>query len=135
MKEQFLDNKEKPKNGWENETAERNEAVTKFLKNYFAQNIEERPHYDSVELQFSGIGPNVFPKIQEGEVPAQEIKVLYEKGKIVQLHAIFVLKDNERYDTTDVYFTGKALQDFLNQEEYHKKLRVRNSLAFLFFLL
>ena len=82
---------------WEDETLERKESISLFVKNYFqGRGTEEQiagkeiKGYDSfTELHFSGANINVNPKIKTGEAEINSIRVYYDGGEIKQIHIVY----------------------------------------------
>jgi|SRR3989344_901596 len=103
------------KDGWQNETKQRNSSCVSFLQKYLNQSEEGGVvHYDSLsELHFSGTNRGVFDKIQEGNGIINEISTLYESGKAVQIHVVFDAEGQGH--NIDVYLKGRALADYLNE--------------------
>jgi hypothetical protein len=100
------------KEGWQEETSIRQQFLRDFLARHYKDPLNERKDYGS-SLHFSGGGGNVNFRDLTGQIV--KIEVLYEQNKPVQIHGI--LREQGR-DTgnTDVYLTGKALEDYLALE-------------------
>ena len=110
-----LENNFEQKEGWQDETAERAESVSLFIKNNAFGSIEKPTKYDGLtELHLSGMNGEVLQKVREGSKTAEKINVLYKDGEIVQIHAIFNSEGKGQY--LDFYIKEKALKDYLSQE-------------------
>ena len=53
-------------------------------------------------------------EVQQGRVVPNKIMVLYQDGKITQIHALFTVQQGH---DLDVYLTRQALEEFLNISE------------------
>ena len=105
-----------PKEGWQNETETRKDSIVSFLRAYFESQSEDKDkkkEYDNIsDLHFSGSNWKVLGKIKKGSATINTIEVLYNDGKVKQIHIVF---DNENTGhNIDVYLENKALEDYLN---------------------
>lgn len=104
------------RDGWNDETQKRRSSVGEFLKGHL-EGFSERPRrrerkrYSSDELHFSGGDTKIMQRVKEGEAP-DKVEVLRQKGRITQIHVIFF---NDKGLNLDVYFTEKALTDYLEK--------------------
>lgn len=102
--------------GWQTETEEHRDQITRFLQAYLAAPREQRQGYDhSTELHFSGNNPTVTHKIAEGAGKIVHVDVFYEGGKPSQIHVVF---DSENAGhNIDAYLSAGALSDYLGEEK------------------
>lgn len=98
--------------GWHDETATREQALKDFVGSHFQNEYKERENYGSA-FHLSGGGGAINYKDLTGQIV--RIEVLYEQGKVTQIHGI-LRAQRESSGNTDVYLTGKALEDFLALE-------------------
>jgi hypothetical protein len=98
--------------GWHEETAIRTQFLKDFLARHFQSDISERKDYGA-GLHFSGGGGNVNYLDISGQVV--KIEALYEQGKVTQIHAM-LREQGKEMGATDVYLTGKALEDYMALE-------------------
>lgn len=98
--------------GWNDETSERAESLQTFLAK--ALRRRGRESHDTTELHFSGASP-IFQDVQKGTARPSSVRVQYQSGKPVQVHAYY-LKDERGGQNLDVYLTKRALEDFLMEE-------------------
>lgn len=98
--------------GWQVETSSRQQSLRDFLATYFSTD-HDRSGTD-VGLHLSSGGGNVNFRDITGQVV--RINVLYENGKVAQVHAE-LREQGREMGATDVYLTGKILDDYLDLEE------------------
>lgn len=111
------------KRKWINETSHHSDSIIKFIKEYFINKFagnqisgKRTKDYDSfTELHFSGSNNNVMARIQKGEMGPKRINVFYDGNKAAQMHVLF--DSNGQGHNIDVYLSGKALEDYLNEKE------------------
>lgn len=111
------------KQGWIDETSEHGGSIIKFIKKYFINKFagnrisdKKTKDYDSfTELHFSGSNINVMARIQKEEIEPKIVKVFYDGNKAAQMHVLF--DSNGQGHNIDVYLSGKALEDYLNEKE------------------
>jgi hypothetical protein len=96
--------------GWKNEIEERRDGVANFLQQ----------RYNSLRklsgFEVSGGSPNLINQITNGVISPKEVNVLYNQGKIEQIHIVFVSGDNNT-QSVDIYLEDQALEGFLSNLE------------------
>ena len=109
MQEQITEqSSEQKQNGWEDETNKYAELARKFLKENWNN------FYQDDGLEFSGGGVEVMGNVQQGSVIPDKVTVLYEDGKIMQIHILF---ETQYGHDLDAYLTRRALEEFLKNPE------------------
>jgi len=102
---------EDEKSGWVNEP-ERAQSVAKFVQDTWQETVDgtaDKKRYDSItEFHFSGYGGI-------GDKAIGGVETLYENGAPIQIHAFF--GDVKKEGLVDVYLQGRALADYLSDEE------------------
>ena len=106
-----ISQKQEIQNGWNEVTDAHAASVAKFVsENGFW--TPEKPlkygHLSGSEIEFSG-GSKKKDEIVSGRLMPSEVKIYYENGQPIKLHAYF--------DGLDVLITGKAFHDYLDQVE------------------
>ena len=97
--------------GWQDETVNRKESILKFLKEYVSKAFDEREKYTSIELQVSGSMKGLLEEDIDEKIT---IKCLYQSEKIDKI-AVSLQDSKGHYH--DIHLTGKALEDYLSENE------------------
>ena len=99
---------EQKQNGWENETEKYAEMSRIFLKENW------KNFHQNDGLEFSGGGIKIMDRVQQGSIVPNKVAVLYEDGKITQIHILF---ETQQGHDLDAYLTGQVLEEFLKKLE------------------
>lgn len=102
----------KPRERWENETAERGSAVVEFLKNYRNSRIDDKKdRYDEfLDLHCSGGSWEVLTKVSHGDAKLIAVEVFYKDDKLEKIKVLF---DGEGEGNVEFSIMRRALQDLL----------------------
>jgi hypothetical protein len=95
------------KNGWKNETEKYSLKIVGFVSNLKGED------YDHItEFHISGMNSDVLEKMKNGTVNPEKVEVYYEKDIIKNFHVLY--NGEDRGQNIDLYISGRALEDFLN---------------------
>lgn len=73
-------------------------------------------HYDGItEFHFSGMNSKVLTAIYQGSILPDSLDIYYKDNQPEQIHAVY--KGGDTGHSIDVYISGQALQDFLEQRK------------------